>query len=149
MIDQTLPVQAELLSGQNELQSLRQVLQALWHLDRQRLLSWLSPPQQQHPPAQQQVASYPSQQLVLALFETLGYGYFLDDRELCSAVVQQLVALQWQVDTDEGSRFPGFYKLLAHPEASVRAQVRLNTMHKQQSTAALPTSRHSRMANTL
>lgn len=114
-------LQAELLSGQYELASVRPLLTALWHLDKQRLLSWLTP-QQQHQQAQQQDAG-PSPQLVLALFEVLGYAYFLDDWDLCSAVVQQLVQLQWQVATDEGSRFPGFYKLLAHPDGAVRAQV--------------------------
>lgn len=124
-------MQDELLSGQYELASVQPLLTALWQLDKQRLLAWLTPQQQHQQQAQQQDASNPSQQLVMALFEALGYAYFLDDRGLCIAVVQQLVELQWHVATDAGSRFPGFYKLLAHPDASVRSQVRTQD-HMQQ-----------------
>jgi hypothetical protein len=110
----------------------------LWQLDTQRLLSWLQPqaPQQQQQSLQhqglqqqalQQQALQDSRRLVVyALFETLGANSaFLEDAALCAASVRQLAANGWKVSTEDGQRFPGFYKLLAHPDPAVRSQVRV------------------------
>lgn len=105
--------QGELLGGEYELATARPLLATLLQLDKQRLLTWLTQQQQGQ-----------NSELALALFETLGFGYYLDDQQLCSVVIEQLNALDWQLDTDgQDSRFAGFYKLLAHPDGAVRAKV--------------------------
>jgi hypothetical protein len=97
-------------------------------LDTQRLLDWLQPQliQQQHQQTLQQQALQDGKRLVVyALFETLGANSaFLEDAALCAASVRQLAANGWKVSTEDGQRFPGFYKLLAHPDPTVRSQVR-------------------------
>jgi hypothetical protein len=104
----------------------------LWQLDTQRLLGWLQPQalqqqqqQQKQQQGLQQQGLQDSQQLVVyALFETLGAcTAFLEDAALCAASVRQLAANGWKVSTEDGQRFPGFYKLLAHPDPAVRSQV--------------------------
>lgn len=91
----------------------QQLLEALWQLDKQRLLGWL----------QQDTAQQDTVRLELAVFELLGVHWAgLDDAALCQALVDKLAGLGWALQL-EGGRYMGFYKLLAHPDAAVRAKV--------------------------
>jgi hypothetical protein len=119
-----LPPQYELRTAYSDQPSAKQLLSVLWQLDTQRLLSWLHPDTSQQQQQQQNGLQDSKLLVVYALFETLGVNSaFLEDAVLCAASVRQLAANGWQVSTQGGERFPGFYKLLAHPDAAVRSQV--------------------------
>jgi hypothetical protein len=104
----------------------RPLLQALWHLDKQRLLAWVAVQQQQapgHQHAGDPAAGMLSTQQLYALFELLGYSHYLDDAELCAAAVGLLQHVGWALETSEGTPYAGLFRLLAHPDGVVRSKV--------------------------
>jgi hypothetical protein len=122
-----LPPQQDLRTAYSDQPAVMHLLSVLWQLDRQRLLGWLQPPAHQQQQQGLQESLQESRLLVIyALFETLGLEPgFLEDAALCAASVRQLADDGWRVSCGEGQRYPGFYKLLAHPDAAVRSQVRV------------------------
>lgn len=106
----------------------RPLLQALWHLDKHRLLAWVAVQQQQQQapgdqPAGDPVAGVLSTQQLYALFELLGYSHYLDDAELCAAAVGLLQHVGWALETNGGTPYAGLFRLLAHPDGGVRSKV--------------------------
>jgi hypothetical protein len=104
----------------------RPLLEALWHLDKQRLLAWVAVQPQQAPgdqPVGDPAAVMLSTQQLYALFELLGYSHYLDDAELCAAAVGLLQHVGWALETSEGSPYAGLFRLLAHPDGGVRSKV--------------------------
>jgi hypothetical protein len=108
-----------------EFEQHRPLLHALRQLDKQRLLAWAAAGgsnAQQQGNAHERASPQPDGLQLMAVAEMLTWPRYLHDSELCAAAVSLLQQLDWQLSTD-GALYPGFWQLLAHPDAAVRSQV--------------------------
>ena len=69
-------------------------------------------------------AATPPLRLLCALYEAISDPVSLDDSGVATAAAAAAFALRARgYDLGESGRFPGLYKLLAHDDAAVRAEV--------------------------